>query len=56
LGGNYEKVLLMLSDAAPYMVKTGAVFYPNLIHVTCVSHIFNRISERVREMYPEINK
>jgi len=40
LGGNDEKVLLMLSDAAPYMTKTGdtlKVFYPNLIHVTCVA-------------------
>ncbi|CAI6344410.1 unnamed protein product [Macrosiphum euphorbiae] len=49
----------MLSDAAPYMVKTGqslAVFYPNLIHVTCVAHMFNRIAERVREMYPDVNK
>ncbi|KAF0764255.1 DUF659 domain-containing protein [Aphis craccivora] len=58
-GGNDEKVLLMLSDAAPYMVKTGqslAVFYPNLIHVTCVAHMFNRIAERVRDMYPDVNK
>jgi hypothetical protein len=58
LGGNDEKVLLMLSDAAPSMVKTGqslAVFYTNLIHVTCVAHVFNRIAERVREMYPDIN-
>lgn len=39
LGGNDEKVLLMLSDAALYITKTGdtlVVFYPNLIHVTCV--------------------
>lgn len=30
-------LLLMLSDAAPYMTKTGdtlEVFYPNLTHVT----------------------
>lgn len=34
LGGNDEKVLLMLTDAAPYMVKTGEylkVFYINII-------------------------
>uniref|UniRef100_A0A2S2PMY2 DUF659 domain-containing protein n=1 Tax=Schizaphis graminum TaxID=13262 RepID=A0A2S2PMY2_SCHGA len=53
LGGNDEKVLLMLSDTAPYMTKTGdtlKVFYPNLIHVTCVAHIMNRVAENVRKM------
>jgi hypothetical protein len=58
LGGNYEKVLLMLSDSAPYMVKTGqqlAVFYPNLTHVTYVAHMFNRVAERVGEMHLGIN-
>lgn len=42
LGGNDEIVLLMLSDAAPYMLKTGQslkIFYPNLIHVTRVAHM-----------------
>jgi hypothetical protein len=59
LGGNDEKVLLMLSDAAPCVVKTGRslkVFYPNLIHVTRAAHMFNRVAENVREMYPDINK
>lgn len=40
LGVNDGKVLLIFSDAALYMVKTGqslAVFYPNLIHVICVA-------------------
>jgi len=35
----YDDVLLFLSDAAPYMVKSGKsiqVFYPKVIHVTCV--------------------
>jgi len=38
---NDEKVLLMLSDAAPYMVKAAnnlKSFYSNLIHVTCAAH------------------
>jgi len=59
LGGNDEKVLLMLSDAVPYMVKTGqslTVFYANLIHVTCVAHVFNRVAEKVTEIYPDVNK
>lgn len=41
-GGNDEKVRLLISDAAPYMIKTGdslKIFYPNIIHVTCVAHV-----------------
>lgn len=59
LGENDEKVLLMLSDAAPYIVKSGQslkVFYSNLIHVACVAHMFNRVAEKFREMYQDINK
>jgi len=58
-GGHDENVILMLSDAAPYMVKTGEVlkvFYPNIIHVTCVAHMLNRIAEKVRDIHPNINK
>jgi len=59
LGGNDEKVLLMLSDAVPYMIKTGEslkILYPNWIHVTCLAHMFHRIAENVREMFPNVNK
>jgi len=58
LGGHDEKVLLMLSDAAPYMAKTGdvlKVFYPNIIHSTCFAYMLNRIAEKVREIYPNVN-
>lgn len=40
-GGNEEKVLFMLSDAASYMVKVAKnlkLFYANLIYVTCAAH------------------
>lgn len=59
LGGHDENVILMLSDAAPYMVKTGnilKVFYPNIIHVTCVAHMLNRVAEKVRDIHPKVNK
>ncbi|KAF0760196.1 DUF659 domain-containing protein [Aphis craccivora] len=58
-GGNDDKVLLLLSDAAPYMVKSGdvlKVLYPNLIHVTCLAHGLNRVAEKVRDMFPNVNK
>ena len=38
---NGTQVLLLLTDAAPYMVKAGQtfqVFYPNMVHVTCLAH------------------
>lgn len=58
-GGNDENLRLFLSDAAPYMVKTGdalKVFYPNIIHVTCAAHMLNRVAEKVRELFPDVNK
>jgi hypothetical protein len=57
-GGNDEKVLLLLSDAAPYMIKAGKtlnVFFPNMIHVTCLAHMLQRIAEKVRELFPNVN-
>ncbi|CAI6349782.1 unnamed protein product [Macrosiphum euphorbiae] len=38
------------------MGQSLAVFYPNIFHVTIVAHMFNRVSEKVREMYPDIIK
>jgi len=49
----------MLSDAAPYMLKTGdvlKVFYSKIIHTTCLAHMLNRIAEKVREIHPNVNK
>lgn len=52
-------MLLLVTDAAPYMINTGQslkTFYPNMIHVTCVAHGLNRVLEKVREIFPEVNK
>lgn len=57
-GGNDEKVLLLLSDAAPYMIKAGNtlnVFFPNMTHVTFLAHMIQRIAEKVRELFPNVN-
>ncbi|KAF2905786.1 hypothetical protein ILUMI_00381 [Ignelater luminosus] len=53
-----DKLLLMTSDAAPYMVKAFKslqIFYSNVIHVTCIVHGLNRIAEKVRELCPAVN-
>ena len=53
-----DRVLLLITDAATYMVKAGKTlkaFYQNLIHLTCVAHGLNRIAEKVRELFPNVN-
>lgn len=59
-GGCDEKVLFMLSDATPYMVNAAGtlkILYLNMIHVTCIAYnMLQRIAEKVRELYPDINK
>ncbi|KAL4098928.1 hypothetical protein QTP88_023441 [Uroleucon formosanum] len=56
--GMERRVLLLLTDAAQYMVKSGKslkLFYSNMIHVTCIAHACNLIAEKVRELFPNIN-
>ena len=58
-GVQHDKVLLFLSDAAPYMVKAGEaikLFYSKTIHITCLAHAFHRIAETVRAGYPKVDK
>lgn len=53
-----EKILLMVSDAAPYMVKAGQqlkTIYPNLVHVTCLAHGCNRVAEHIRCEFSDVN-
>ncbi|KAF2887768.1 hypothetical protein ILUMI_18405, partial [Ignelater luminosus] len=53
-----DKLLLMTSDAAPYMVKAFKslqIVYSNIIHVTCIVHGLNHIAEKVRELCPAVN-
>lgn len=57
-GNNHDKVLLMLSDAAPYMTKAAQnlkPFYSNLVHVTCVAHGIHRIAEKIIDTFGDIN-
>jgi hypothetical protein len=53
-----RRVLLLLTNAATYMVKAGKsfkIFYINMIHVTCTTHASNRFAEKVRELFPKVN-
>lgn len=53
-GIQHDNVLLFLSDAAPYMVKSGEVLkslYSKMIHVTCVVNGLHRVAEEVRSQF-----
>ncbi|KAJ8877291.1 hypothetical protein PR048_021745 [Dryococelus australis] len=57
-GSQDEKVLVLYSDAASYMLKAATalcVFYPKIIHSICLAHGLGRITE-VGGSYPQVNK
>jgi len=58
-GSGADRLLLLVTDAAPYMVKAGKhlkVFYPNLIHLTCIAHAAQLVAEKVREQFSLVDK
>ena len=58
-GVKRENVLLLVTDAAPYMVKAGKglqLLYPKMIHVTCIAHALHRVAEEIRGNYPDVDK
>jgi hypothetical protein len=53
-GVQEEKVLILHSDAAAYMLKAATamkVFYTNLINFTCLTHGLQRVAEEVRAKF-----
>jgi hypothetical protein len=58
-GVHEEKVLILYSDAAAYMLKAATapkVFYPNLIRFICLAHGLQRVAEEVTAKFPQVNK
>jgi len=54
----HDNVLLFVSDAAPYMVKSRKslqVLYSKMVHITCLEHGLHRVAEQIRINFPEIN-
>jgi len=54
-----QRLLLVLSDAAPYMIKAMKdlkIFYPKIIHVTCIVHGLHRVCEQIRIIFPLANR
>jgi hypothetical protein len=57
-GIRYDFVLLYLSDAAAYMVKSAKILnehFPRMIHVTCIVHGLHRVAEEVRAKFPDVD-
>lgn len=48
---NSDRVSLLVSDGAAYMMKAGKTLqsaYPAIIHVTCLAHVLHQVCEFVR--------
>ena len=48
---HFEKLLLFISDQAPYMIKTGKTLkgmFSNMMHITCLAHALNLVCEDIR--------
>lgn len=51
--------VLLLSDAARYMTAAGSllkVLYPEMLHVTCVAHLFHNCAQKVRGHFNNVDK
>lgn len=57
-GVQEDRVLLMVSDAAAYMIKAGKalqVFFSNMVHLTCLAHGLHRVAETVRSIFHDVD-
>lgn len=58
-GIQHDNVLLFVTDAAPYMVKSANAiksFYSKMIHITCLAHGLHRTSEKIRSLFPKVDE
>jgi hypothetical protein len=58
-GIKYDKVLLLLTDAAAYMKLAGKTLcntFPNLIHLTCLAHAMHNVCEHIMHNYGNVNR
>ena len=57
-GIRHDDVLLLVTDAAPYIVKAGKsiqAFYPKMVHITCLVHAMHRVAEEDRANFPQVD-
>ena len=54
----YDSVLLLITSSSRHMTEAAnalKVFFPSLIHLTCLSQALNNIAEAIREEYKDID-
>ncbi len=55
----FEKIKLLLSDAAPYAIKAGKILkelFPDLKHITCLCHGLHNLCETIRNTYCDVDR
>ena len=54
----FNRILLFRSDGASYSTAAYATLhelFSKMIHITCVVHGLNRVAEKVRFLFPDVN-
>lgn len=57
----YDKLELILSDQAQYMVKAirelkgQFLMFPNLSHISCLAHASNLVAKKIEETNKDVN-
>ena len=58
-GIQYNKVLLLVTDAAPYMTCSATnlkTFFSNMSHITCIVHALDRVCRKIQENFANLNQ
>ncbi|XP_073828822.1 uncharacterized protein [Musca autumnalis] len=58
LGSQHEKILLLVTNGAPYMLEAGIdlkMQYPDLLHITCLADKLNHLAEPISFAFPLVN-
>ncbi|XP_068081748.1 uncharacterized protein [Anabrus simplex] len=53
-----NKVLTLVTDAAPYMIKAGKslkLLYPKMLHVNFLAHAMHKVAKELREKLSSVN-
>lgn len=56
---DFDKIQLLISDAARYMIKAGKdlkVFYPNLSHICCLAHLVHNCALHIRSHFTNVDE
>lgn len=58
-GIKYDRILLGMTDAAPYMkcaMRSLRTLFPKMLHVTCFAHGLHRVADYIRVQFKDVNE